>query len=935
LVALVPGLGSAPPQSLSEREARAAWAVTTALWHPQLLARCAVLPSAVVPNGLVEADPHEWRITAAQFALPELPNVLTIDTDKPRADIAAELLSHLAPDSARPLDNSSDAHDFMALGCAFHTLAELTNAMAHADVIDHASLTREVQAGARAWQAGDHNTVRNHLRAAFEVLTQARERFYPVDNYLIEWILIDHIVPDSPEELRLAQALTRFGEERVPCTFLASGRTIDTLHASGGEAIKLLLDAINQEWADVAGGPYMDSPDTFLPAESIFWQFRRAADAYQNAFEGRNIETFARRDFGLYPMLPQVARRFGIRFGYHLALDDGRFPIPRETKRLWEAPDGSSLEVLARPPLSAHSEFAGREFPWRLARTLKEDHVAALPLVHRPELADAWFSDLRRAATYSPVFGRWVTIADFFQRTDRPWDPFRPDLDDYHTPYLSQAVAAERTNPISAAPRHHRLRALVESQRWIDSLVYLLTRKYFDPALNLIEEGLEFGDHERAALDLAALGNTGAEKIAAVVSGNSPTPRLGFLVLNPLGFNRRAAVSLPGAAIDLRGEGALKAAQFTDEGVLAVVELPAHGFAWIPAHSSESPSEEPGSVRASGYTISNGLLEVEVDPGTGGLRGIRRPGEPTPRLAQQLVALGLSGTSSKDAARMVASRVEVEYGGPALAQIVSLGAIVRQGQPERPLARFEQRIRLWWGRPIVELRIEFSQLDESWFEQMAARNGDPWSNALACRWAWADAAATTRRSSFYGLETTKSERPETAEIFEIANRGQRTSILLGGLAHHQRHGARMLDTLLVAGRETERRFELGVALDLEHPVQAALDLLTPPVVVSTSTGIPVSGNAGWFFSHDLPSVVISRTEALVDAEQPDKQGVLLHFIETSGRAARGRLRFFRNPAAAQLLDLQGEHILDIEIEGDAILLDLTPREIACVQVWFS
>ena len=54
----------------------------------------------------------------------------------------------------------------------------------------------------------------------------------------------------------------------------------------------------------------------------------------------------------------------------------------------------------------------------------------------------------------------------------------------------------------------------------------------------------------------------------------------------------------------------------------------------------------------------------------------------------------------------------------------------------------------------------------------------------------------------------------------------------------------MLDTLLVAGAETERSFRLGVVLDLEYPFQAALDLITPAPVVPISGGPPALGDRG-------------------------------------------------------------------------------------------
>ena len=77
-------------------------------------------------------------------------------------------------------------------------------------------------------------------------------------------------------------------------------------------------------------------------------------------------------------------------------------------------------------------------------------------------------------------------------------------------------------------------------------------------------------------------GRLAGRVVAARSWGAPPRPGPGYLVLNPLGVPRRVAVVLPDAALDLRPEGPLRAAQFTEEGVCAVVDLPAFGFAWVP-----------------------------------------------------------------------------------------------------------------------------------------------------------------------------------------------------------------------------------------------------------------------------------------------------------------------------------------------------------------
>src|SRR5258707_150591 len=83
----------------------------------------------------------------------------------------------------------------LAMGTPTWLLHDLASAMGHADAINHEALTREVLAGADAWQICDRPTAINRLRAGFEVLTQARERFYPVDAYLVDVCLLDSAMP--------------------------------------------------------------------------------------------------------------------------------------------------------------------------------------------------------------------------------------------------------------------------------------------------------------------------------------------------------------------------------------------------------------------------------------------------------------------------------------------------------------------------------------------------------------------------------------------------------------------------------------------------------------------------------------------------------------------------------------------------------------------
>ena len=233
---------------------------------------------------------------------------------------------------------------------------------------------------------------------------------------------------------------------------------------------------------------------------------------------------------------------------------------------------------------------------------------------------------------------------------------------------------------------------------------------------------IETGRHGDAASGLDALESFWAGQLArgilAARSGGSRPARAGYLVINPLGVPRRVAVILPDAALDLRPEGPLRAAQLTDEGVCAVVDLPAFGYAWVPAEPNVVlPAAEPGGLSARGRTLKNETVELDIDEATGGIRGVMAVGESTPRIGQQLLLAGLGEAAGKPlASQMKAERLDIEYAGPAVVQATAAGKLIDPRTGAR-LASFTQRYRLWSGRPVLEIDITLGELEPSWLER--------------------------------------------------------------------------------------------------------------------------------------------------------------------------------------------------------------------------
>ena len=683
-----------PPTSVPEREALATWCAVSALWHPAILAVSAVLPRVeglasassagpgeliVVPAGQAEGLPSGYRVQV------EDAGSILVESGVDRLEIVRALLTRIEIEWRDPgAELAGLAEDFFALGTAWWWLRDLTVAMGHADGLDHDSLAREAKAGAAAWCSGDAGATRNRLRAAFELLAQARERFYPVDAYIVDICLLDPSLPAGAfEDAFLA---------RAPVTFLAQGDAIEAQAAHDPEALAKLREAISEGWADVVGGAFREADDPLLPLSSILWQFREGGRVYREHLDGRNVETYARRRFGLYPMLPQIAKAFGFRFAVHLGFDAGRFPLRPEAKRLWEGPDHTSLETLTRPPLAGDRSAPAGILPWKLAASMKDDHVATLSIVHWPSPVAGWWRDLRRVAAYSPVLARWVTLNDYFHLTDRPYESFSPEPDAYVTPYLAQAVARQDSRPISRKVEHARLRARLEALETLRAMAATLTAAPDEARgdWSEIETAVEGDRHDAARAKIEPLEPHWAGAVARGVLGTKTNGRPGFLVINPACVARRAAVLLPGAAANLRPEGPLRAAQFTEEGVWGVVELPAYGFAWVPRDTiSDAPSAQASSLSVRDRVLRNGSIVVEVDRASGGLRAVKAEGEETARLGQQIVIAGLKTLDAQPGvSRMRCDSFEVEYGGPALIQAVSAGTVT--GPNDRPIASFHQ-----------------------------------------------------------------------------------------------------------------------------------------------------------------------------------------------------------------------------------------------------
>jgi hypothetical protein len=397
------------------------------------------------------------------------------------------------------------------------------------------------------------------------------------------------------------------------------------------------------------------------------------------------------------------------------------------------------------------------------------------------------------------------------------------------------------------------------------------------------------------------------------------------MILNPCGFARRAVIELEGARYPLPIEGIVKACQLDGGKMRAVVEVPALGFAWLPR---EGPPETPAMTpkfRAADpqtNTIRNDFFEVEVDGSSGGLKAIRDHKTRINRLGQMLVF--------NPGSRMVAKEIKVTSAGPALAEIVSDGFLI--GEQDQILANFRQRLRLWYGRPLLEMRVEIMP------QQPAAGYG--WHAYFGSRFAWRDERMTLIRG-FNGMGyITNHPRPQTPDYLDIRTPPYGTTILTGGLPFHQKQGGRMVDVILVPEGEKATAFEMAIAFDRDVPMQTAWGYASPLAIVPTTKGPPHIGASGWLFHIDASNLLLTRmipghAEGLQAPVHDVEDAITARFLECANYSGLAEFRCVRDPQRATVLDARGQFMVDANRSGDVVHLEVTPNDLVHVQVEFS
>lgn len=912
-------------------EAEGLLAAWSGLWHPTLIAACGQTPA------WYRADAPPENLAGRVIVVPQVSDSLLLPgwPTRAKAEGAILLRKHtkretLITAALELLDNDPPlpqipaelVADFLALGTGFLLVELLTRQMRYMSNLDETRLQNAVVEAAKAAVENREDDARQHLKNAFETLYEGRERFYPVDNFLIDLTLT--------AETTLGASLRRELNGDTPLNLLLSGELLDRVAAKEPESLAALRHAIDRRTADVVGGEYNDGDRTLESPEATLRSLVRGRAAYDRHL-GQAPKVFARRRQGLTPLSATAAARFGFAGALGFTLDDGRIPTYDQAKVRWEGFDSSAVDCLMRVPVDAASPQTFLELPRRIGESMDRDYVATTVFAHWPGAVSPYFDDLRRISSYVPVLGKFVTLTDYFDHTERPGQIAKFEADRYQTTSLRTAVVRSAIDPISTIGDGLRRRLKAESAATLHTLADVVRLKpATDASPNALLEQIDdaaptAGDDQSAAtLDrqvddaLAAAGR----RLSTTAAGADPAS--GLLLWNTHTGARRELVDVSDLPTLPAVAGPVVAVQENESQRWALVDIPGLGFSWLqPGPAATKPKRPPKPI-VDGNVLRADGLELHIHERTGGIKGLFVYGVRGNRISQQL-AFRLPSPRQKTGdvwrdpdrepvySTMVCESVEPSIVGPLVGEITSRGMLL---DPDgKKLAGFTQRFRAVKGLPLLTIDVELDVIEQP--------RADAWGSYYAMRFAWDDETADLGRGVFLQHNPTKSKRPESPYFVEIENATGNTLILTGGLPYHLSTGFRMLDTLLASRGERRRNFRVGIALDSLHPAADALAFLEPPVQVADARR-PVSGPTGWLFFIDAKNLVATHWESLREGDRV--VGFRVRLLETEGLSGRVELQTIRKIRSARQIDGLGGTLVDLPAGDDRLSLDVAAYE---------
>jgi hypothetical protein len=298
--------------------------------------------------------------------------------------------------------------DFRALGLAVLLAELLARRMRSVAELEVTEFGATAVAAARAAVAGRADEARERLRECFGFLSATRSRYYPVDVWLVDLVLLAGTT--------LGRALRDELAAPTPVGVVATGDLVERLAAEHPDSLAWLRERCAAGTAAACGGRDTDAALALDSPEHLLASFARGRGAWERHV-GCTPQTFARVAGGSTALLPAVLAGLGYAGAIWPLFDGTPLPDPGAARMRWEGCGAAAVEALARPLIDVREARAILALPERIGDALDHDHVAVVTFAHHAGTASPWHDVLRRIGSWSDVLGTFVTPDELFRRT--------------------------------------------------------------------------------------------------------------------------------------------------------------------------------------------------------------------------------------------------------------------------------------------------------------------------------------------------------------------------------------------------------------------------------------------------------------------------------------------------------------------------------------
>ena len=934
----------------------------TGLWHPALIKQV----NSVAEIQSTGETAGFWQTLDAPAPLIVVPNVSATKLDSATlmgwtsncdALVIEELadrtqIIEYAASNSEELNHWKDSvsqkivNDFYALGYAYLQTMLMSLQLRYSTNLDHVDFDAKVIAAAEAAIAGDEKQTTDKLFACFDTLLEEKNSYYPVEPQICE-LLLTH--PNT-----LGGSLTKQLESSdAPISVLISGQDAKKLADKNQPALESIKQRIKAKKLSIIGGLDIELDDNLVCGETVANQLATGRDSITQAF-GQPPNVFARRSFGLNPTTPDLLNSFGFAGAIHANFSSGTIPSMGSGAMRWTSDSDQHILAISELPMDASDSGTFLNLGIELGEMIDSAHSATALLTHWPNKACQSLDDLKRIATFVPLFGDFVTAEFVFDEAYDPGYGQTFTADEYESPHLKNAIQTNQTNPISRYTDYWRRFHQLETARRIALLATIehdldqTTLRPFQQRAAQLQSEIEIATvaddplPSPASIDqsIQTLVNEATRLIQAKpIDPQDSKTSTAFRFFNCHSAKQRievkppAELSLPTGsrkaqppvcfAINQSASGTnSKASNW-------ILELPGFSKSTIDFGKVETTNlflKAP--PLSTDLLLQNEFFKIQIDEKSGGVRSIQQHTRKTNLAGQQLaIRLPKDHASKTQYADMVADSIETIENQTLAAAIRSTGRLMAGGQE---LARFEQTVRIVRGINRIEFNVKLEPI-----EALTASRDHYICSRLAWKSEGARLMANVLDSSeqvatpwFYATQFVTIKETDTPSV----------SMLTGGLPFHRRANRRMFDSLLMTSNESQTHFSFALAIDQPYPCAAAAARLSPTVQLQVNNATALNQSPPDWLFHFNRKNILATSATPIFSDTGKCNGVSLRLKETESRKAELTISAFRALKSAEIVKFNGEVFSTLpldEADNRRVTFLINPLSFLQVNLYFQ